>query len=222
MHRYVLTSAILILFMLSVALMAAAPPGVPTDADPAAYKGLTQEGIAKIKTGEVLIVKDLARGESISGMIEAAVIFNQNIDKVWELIVDQVADQKRFLPYLEKSDLSAKKGNHYIVDFRLTIVGVGIDYRVDHIGEKDKYYFHWDLDPNYPNKLKTLKGFWRFYWIDETHTLARYGTWVEIGIGIPNFVQEFLIKRDLPQSLNNVKTYINSGGTWRKPGYKGN
>ena len=209
--------------LLAISLIAATPPppGIPADTDPAAYKGLSKDEIARMKAGEVIIIKNIQAGESPSGMIEAAVIFNQNIDKVWALLVDGVADQYEFLPYLEKSVLSTQKDNHYFVDFHLVIMGVKLDYRVDHVGEKDKYYFHWQLDPKYPNKLKVLKGYWRFYWMDEGHTLARYGTWFEIGIGVPNFVQEFLIKRDLPQSLNNVKTYINSGGTWRKPGFKG-
>lgn len=222
MHKKLFVGfAIAIALICAAVVFGAAPPGAPTDKHPEAYKGLTPDGIAKIKKGEILILKNIEAGASPSGMIEAAIIFNQPIDKVWELLVTKCDEQNKFLPYLEKSTLLKKEGNHMFIDFYLKIMNVGMDYRVDHIIEKDKYYFHWALDPSYKNKLKTLKGYWRFYYIDDTHTLARYGTWFEIGIGVPEFVQSFLIKRDLPESLNNVKKFVDSGGKWRKPGYTG-
>ncbi|HUT54874.1 MAG TPA: hypothetical protein VM658_15895, partial [bacterium] len=64
-------------------------------------------------------------------------------------------------------------------------------------------------------------GFWRLYKIDGQHTLARYGTWVEVSSIIPDFLMERLTKSNLPVNMEAVYKYINSGGTFRKPGYKG-
>jgi ribosome-associated toxin RatA of RatAB toxin-antitoxin module len=224
MYKRVLILTASIMLVMATALIAAGPPpGAPTVSDPKAFKGLSQDGIARLKKGEVLILKDISVDQTgkPSGMIEAAVIFNQPIDKVWTFLADQAAEQRKFLPYLAKSDLVSKKGNHVLINFRLVVMGVNVDYQVDHVLEKEKYAFHWALDPTFKNDLKRLQGFWQFYYMDDTHTLARYGTWFEIGIGIPKFVQGFLIKRDLPESLNNVKKFVDSGGTWRRPDYKG-
>jgi hypothetical protein len=197
------------------------PPGVPTVSHPEAYKGLTKEGIAKINAGEIIILKEIKQEEKPSGVIEAALVYNQPIDKVWYLIVDRLEDQCKFLPHLDKSDLALKRGNHYIMHFHLTILGIEINWYVDHVAEKDKYFLQWELDPNYKNDIKAQRGYWRLYWLDEKRTLARYGTWFSIGIPVPKFIQSFLIKRDLPRSLGNMKKFVDSGGTWQKPEYKG-
>jgi len=221
--KHIIFSAALIFFMVCATVVAGEPPpGAPTVSHPDAYKGLTKEGIAKIKAGEIIILKKIKQEESASGMVEAALIYNQPIDKTWRLIVDRVEDQRKFLPHLDTSKVVARKGNRQTVNFHLSILGIDLNWYVEHEAEKDKYYFHWNLNEKYKSKIRSQKGYWKFFWIDENRTLARYGTWFSFAIPIPRFVQSFLIKRDLPKSLGNMKKFIDSGGTWRKSGYKGN
>jgi hypothetical protein len=68
--------------------------------------------------------------------------------------------------------------------------------------------------------LKHLEGYWRLYKIDDNHTLARYGTIVSFSELIPKSIMETLTRQNLPTSLNAVKKYVDSGGTYAKPGYK--
>ena len=79
---------------------------------------------------------------------------------------------------------------------------------------------NWTLAPGYKNDMKRLEGFWQYYYVDDQHTLARYGTLTETGFGVPVKVQEFLARRDIPESLGRVKKWVDSGGTFRKPGYQ--
>ena len=34
---------------------------------------------------------------------------------------------------------------------------------------------------------------------------------------VPDWVQEFLARQDIPEALTAFRNYINSGGTWRRP-----
>jgi len=68
--------------------------------------------------------------------------------------------------------------------------------------------------------MKRVDGYWRLYKIDDQHTLARYGTNVEVSSLIPNFVMEKLTKSNLPANMDACFKYFNSGGTWTKPGFK--
>lgn len=193
------------------------PPGALTDKDPAAYKGMTADQVARVKKGEIVI---LDQPEKVEGrqMITAAFIFNQNIDAVWTLMTSGWR-QEEYLPRLERSPLIKKWEGGDIIEFHVSILGVGIDYQV--LGKRDKscYCQSWKLNPGYDNDMKEVSGYWKFYWVDDKHTLARYGTWVETGISIPSAVQEYLTKRDLPEALGAVKKWVDSGGKYRKAGY---
>jgi hypothetical protein len=194
------------------------PPGAPTVEDPRAYEGLPPEQIERLKAGEILI---LDKPETMEGkqLITAALVFNQDLDTVWSLMT-QGWRQEEYLPRLERSPLIKKWDGGDQIEFHVKVLGIAISYRI--LGTRDKlqYYSHWKLDPDYDNDMKEVSGYWRFYWMDEHHTLARYGTRVETGIGIPAAVQEFLTKRDLPNALGAQKRWIDSGGTWRKEGYQ--
>jgi len=194
------------------------PPGAPTDKSPEAYKGMKADQIARVKKGEIVIMD---QPESVEGrqMITAAFIFNQDIDTVWSLMT-QGWRQEEYLPRLERSKLIKKWDGGDQIEFHVSVLGIGIDYRILGARDKSSYYSHWKLDPAFDNDMKEVSGYWRFYWIDDKHTLARYGTWVQTGFGIPDAVQEFLTKRDLPQALGAQKRWVDSGGTWRKPDYK--
>ncbi len=208
------------MFLVLAAFGAAAgpPPGAPTDKDPAAYRGMSAEQIARVKQGEIVI---LDRPEKVEGrsMITAAFIFDQDIDTVWSLMT-QGWRQEEYLPRLQRSKLYKKWDGGDQIEFHVEILGIGIDYRILGTRDKSHYYSHWKLDPDFDNDMKEVSGYWRFYWIDGHHTLARYGTWVQTGFGIPDFIQEYLTKKDLPSALAAQKKWVDSGGTWRKEGYK--
>ncbi len=194
------------------------PEGAPTDQDPGAYEGLSREQIERLERGEVVI---LEQPEVIEGreMVTAAIIFNQDIDTVFSLI-NQGWRQEEFLPHLDSSELHSKGDGKDRIDIHVKILWIEIDYRVMGDYGSEPYRRSWSLDPEYDNDMKEVSGFWQLYWIDPDHTLARYGTLVETGFWLPGFVQEFLTKRDLPKALGAEKEWIDSGGSYRKPGYE--
>lgn len=196
------------------------PPGALTDKDPEAYKDLSAQDIERMKKGEIIIIKNIGHEEGTSkGMIKAALIVNQPIDKLYAL---QAQDwrQAEYVPYLEKMWAVQKYQDGNLDEEELKILFVTLHFRVRWYDEPAKYAFHWNLDPNFKNDLKRLEGYWQFYYIDDTHTLCRYGTISETGFGIPQSIQDYLTRRDLPEALNNNRMWYESMGAWRRPGYK--
>jgi hypothetical protein len=196
------------------------PPGAPTDKRPEAYAALSREEIERMWKGEIIVVKEIGREYDTSkGMIKAALIFNQPIDKVWDLMT-QGWRQEEYLPHLDRSPLIKKYPDGDLTEFQIMILLVDIRYRVRGHHYKDRYHIEWALDENFDNDMKRLEGFWNFYWIDDGHTLGRYGTNVETGFGVPKWIQDFLTRRDLPESLGRVKKWLDSGGSYKKPDYE--
>jgi len=197
------------------ALAAGPPPGAPTDKDPTAYKGMTPAEIARVKKGEVVIMN---APENVNGkqMITAAFMFNQPIDKVWELMI-QPWRQQEYLPRLKSSKKIKQWEGRDIIEMHVSILGIDISYQVLGDRDKSKYRSSWKLNPDYDNDMKQVTGFYQFYYVDDAHTLARYGTWVEVGAFIPAAVQEYMTKRDLPTALGAVKKFVDSNGTYKKP-----
>lgn len=194
--------------------------GVPSANSPEAWKGLTPDQIRRVKSGEVVILdKDQSSGEEAKRFIQSAIIFNQPIDVVWK-IFRHTEKQEQYLPRLVSSPLVEDHERWNLNDFFVKFAFVNIKYRVRHNFEPENYYFYWALDPSYKNDLKHLEGYWRLYKVDENHTLARYGTMVIISELIPKSIMEEMTRRDLPESMEAVKKYIDSGGTYTKPGYQ--
>jgi hypothetical protein len=211
---------LVIFFLLPSSVLSSPPPGAPTDKDPNAYKGLSADEIARLKKGEIVVIKELSREETTSkGMVQVALIFNKRIDEVWSLMT-QGFRQEEYLPNLDRSILVKKLPDGDIIENRLKVFFVELRFWVRGYHYPDRYYIRWNLAEGYKNDIKNLEGFWQFYYIDETHTLARYGTHTETGFGVPAKVQEFLARRDIPESLSRLKKWVESDGAWKKPGYK--
>jgi hypothetical protein len=206
--------------MLPCSALAAPPAGAPTDKDPRAYQGLSQDDIARLKKGELVFVKDVNGDQGTTkGLVKAAIMFNQPLDKVWDLMT-QGWRQEEYLPYLDRSILVKKLPDGDIIENQVKVLIMTLRFFVRGYHYPDRYYVDWKLASGYKNDMKRLQGFWQYYYVDDSHTLGRYGTLTETGFGVPAFVQEFLTKRDLPESLGRVKTWVDSDGAYRKPGYK--
>jgi hypothetical protein len=198
---------------------AAGPPvGAMTDRDPSAYQGMTADQIARVKKGEIVI---LDQPQSFEGrqLVAAAFMFNQDLNTLWTLML-QGWRQEEYMPRLERSPLIKKWDNGHLIEFQLKVAGIGVKFRLLGAFEPSRYYCSWKLDPGFPNDMKEVSGFWQFYWVDEHHTLARYGSYTETTIWVPALIRDYLTRRDLPESLNVQKRWVDSGGTYRKPGYQ--
>jgi hypothetical protein len=193
---------------------------IPTADEPAAWKGLTPEQIERVKKGEIVLLdKDTSEGGDQERMIEAAMIFDQPIDKAWS-VIRRTELQHRYLPDLDNCVLVKRDDKGDLVDFHVKIAMFTIDYRINHHYDDLNCHLWWHLDPGYDNDMKRVDGFWKLYKIDDAHTLARYGTRVEVISIIPDFIMERLTKSNLPVNMEAYYKNVQAGGTYTKPGFE--
>ncbi len=181
-----------------------------------ALEGLSITDIANLEAGRIVVLKqDSGEGKDKKSLILASLLFDQPIDKVWSML-KQTDRQKEYLPHLREATIVQGNDDGNITQFLLKIMFFNIRYRVDHSFDNKAYRLSWHLDPKYKNDLKELYGYYHLYKVDDTHTLARYGSRVDIGMLVPEFIEDALTRKDLPTALGNVKKWIDSGGTFRK------
>lgn len=199
--------------------MAAMISAVPLASDPAAWKGLTPAQVEQVKKGQIVLMdQDTSGSGDQKRFIQAAILFNQPIDKAWQLF-RKTENQHRYLPDLDECKLVKRDAKGDLVDFEVELAGFEIEYRIHHVYDDANYKLSWGLDPSYDNDMKRVDGFWHLYKYSETQTLARYGTQVEVSSLIPEFIMKKLTRDNLPANMQAVKKYIESGGKWTKPGF---
>lgn len=201
-------------------VLAAPPPGALTVSHPDAWKGLTPDAIERVKKGEIVIANQTAQTQAGGqALIQVAMIFDVPIQEAFRILkeFDKQCD------YMDSCDIdtSVEKTDTYeIVEFTVKVIAFNIKYRVKHVWNDKTYRIDLNLDPTFKNDLKHFEGFWQLYYIDDNHTLARYGTKLVVKDFVPQSVQETLTKRDLPTTLDAVKKRVNSHGTYKKKGVK--
>lgn len=157
----------------------------------------------------VFTVTPLAKQEH-AGLIEAAVIFNQPIEKTWNLLY-RIEDQVKYLNELEEAKVIAQTPLHQTVEFKARFAFLTFSYRVNLTFDKAGLNFFWRLDPNFNNDLRDLRGFWHFYPFGQGKTLGRYGCIVSLK-NIPAFIEDIFKKSLIARSLASMKKYVDAGG----------
>jgi hypothetical protein len=218
MKYQIIAAATLIIVIFGFALLSQGQTQkpVPTTEDPQAWAGLTPEQITKVKTGQMVILsEDQSQGAEQKRFIRCAMTFDQPIDKVWALII-ATERQDEYLPGLIKSILVKRDATQDWVDYSGKALFIKLNYRTHHRYDPEHYSMEWSLDPTVKHDLNHLEGFWRLYAMPDGRTLARYGTKVIPSSFLPESVQDFLTRRNLPENLAAVRMWINSAGTYHK------
>ncbi|MEN8161643.1 MAG: hypothetical protein ABFS41_16355, partial [Myxococcota bacterium] len=58
-------------------------------------------------------------------------------------------------------------------------------------------------------------GYWELHELEGGRTLARFGTRVNVSAAVPGFLQNGITRKNVPESLDNTRQWIDSGGRWR-------
>lgn len=165
-----------------------------------------------VNGGIVFTITNLATQEH-SGLIEAAVIFNQAPEQTWNLLY-RTEDHIKYLKELEEVKVIARSSLHDTIEFIVRFAFLTFTYRANLTFDKAGLnFFFGRLDPSFNNDLIDLRGFWRFYPYGEGKTLARYGCAVSLK-NIPTFIEDMVNKSVIARSLVNIKKYVDSGGEY--------
>ncbi len=203
-----------ILAVISLVLIGMSFDTMP-DFGPDGLKGLDDAQKATLAAGESVLTKTISRSGDQRALIEVAVVYNQPVEEVWRLL-SNTENQLKYIDELKDLKVINKKPTEDNIEFIVKFFFMDITYRVIHKFDHANYYMHWGIDPNFDNSIRDLRGFYRFYPYGEGKTLSRYGTRVTVINLIPRFVEDYLIKKNLPKALAGVKKYVDSGGTYHK------
>lgn len=198
-----------------LAVSAGTAASKPTVKDKDAWKDLTPDAVERVKNGEIVIVtvqSELEEGGK--ALIKTAMIVDQGIDETYKML----RKPERQCEYLacQMAILIERNDQRDIVEFWVKVFGWILKFRTLYSWDETNYKINWTLDKNFDNSLVQQDGYWQLYSIDDNHTLIRYGSVVVLRKFIPMAIQEILVRRDLPKTMDATRKWLNSDGTYRK------
>jgi len=118
----------------------------------------------------------------------------------------------RKVTILKKDAASMKVRQEIGVPFPINSIGYTLDLKFT----ADAHRMDWTLDKAASNEIADTFGAWEFLPYEGNKTLVRYTIAVDSGRFVPKFLEDYLMKKDLPEVLNSMKRRAESGGTWKK------
>ena len=173
---------------------------------PAVVDRLRQERVVLLGPGETDGVPD--------SFVQALVIFSQPRRRTLRLL-SQTARQAEFRPELEEVETIEWNDTTAIDQHRMEIMFVRINFRLRTHFDFQRGRIWWELDPSFQNDLEHVEGFWQLYELGSNQTLGRFGTAVLVGAGLPVWLQDYATRQNVPQTMENVRRWVDSGGTYR-------
>jgi hypothetical protein len=187
----------LLLFLTGVMLAIAVPS--LGDAPPMA---LGQNEMTRLSEGQVLVNSV----ESEKGFVQAAILLDVPVEKVWALIVDCPTAAKSIRNLKRCTILEHHKGWDIIeqqVNLSWLLPDINCRFRADYT-ELQQIHFK-----TISGDLKELEGRWVFQRAGGGgKTILLYSVYVNPGFFIPQWVVQLLLKDDLPDLLISIRKYF--------------
>jgi hypothetical protein len=156
----------------------------------------------------------LPSDELPKGQVEALVLFSQPPEKVWELLL-QRERQTEFRPEITALSIVEKGPGRVVEEQHLKIAFLEVAYRLVDRFDAATRTITWQLDPSFESTLEHVSGYWELHELDGGRTLARFATKVSVSPAVPRFLQDGITRRNVPQSLENTREWVDSNGRWR-------
>ena len=78
-------------------------------------------------------------------------------DKIWSVILD-FGSYPKWIDQLSGCKVLTKSGSHIFVEFQLKVLGIGVQYWIDHTYNKEKGSLTWQLDYSKQSDLDDSTG----------------------------------------------------------------
>jgi ribosome-associated toxin RatA of RatAB toxin-antitoxin module len=212
--RPLLAAALMLLCAAEASAQGAAQAAVPRDR-PASAQALLDSQPAEIVAElleERLVLMRNEGGDA--GLVEALVLFSIPPDQVWELLV-QRERQSEYRPELTGIELIERNESRVLEEQHLRIAFISLSYRLENRFEPETRTFTFEIDTSYESIIQHVSGYWELHGLDGGRTLARFGTRVNVSSAVPGFLQNGITRKNVPQSLENTRQWVDSGGRWR-------
>jgi hypothetical protein len=194
------------LALLAAARMAAAegsPAGAILDAQP-------RELVTRLFEKKVVLLESTKKGP----LVEALVLFQQPRAKTLTLLT-QTGRQSEFRPELAAVTEVERTPEGSVEEQRMKIMFVSVVYRLSYRVDPGAGRIEWRLDDRFDNDLHEVQGFWELHELDAGNTLGRFGTVVDVGPALPGMLQDWATRKNVPQTLDRTRRWVDSDGAWR-------
>jgi hypothetical protein len=148
------------------------------------------------------------------GQVEALVLFAQPADRVWTLLLARER-QREYRPELTSLAVIEESDDGVVEEQHLKIAFLSVGYRLRDRFDVGKRTITWELDPSFESTLEHVSGYWELHPLDAERTLARFGTKVSVSAAVPGFLQNGITRKNVPESLENTRQWVDSDGRWR-------
>jgi hypothetical protein len=148
------------------------------------------------------------------GQVEALVLFSQPPEKVWELLL-QRERQQEFRPELTALSVTERDANGLLEEQHLKIAFLTVSYRLRDRFDAANRTLSWELDPSFESMLEHVSGYFELHELAGGRTLARFGTKVSVSPAVPGFLQNGITRKNVPETLENTRQWVDSDGLWR-------
>jgi len=198
-------------------LAAAASTQEPTTADSAATILAAQPRavVDRLMEDHIVVMQEVrTEGPLSGGLLLAYVLFASDPESVYGLL-SQSGRHPEYRPELTSVETIETGPGGPIDEHRMRILFQRYVYRIEYRLDPDHRRIEWHLDERFDNDLEQMSGFWELYPIGEGSTLGRTGTMVNVGPHVPGFLQDWITRRNLPRTIDRVRRWVDSGGTYR-------
>ena len=160
------------------------------------------------------VLLDETDGAGPHGTERALVLFQQPRAEVLRLLTS-TPRQKEYRPELSRLEVVEATDEGDVVEYRVSFMLTTLRYRARHGWDFASGRVWWSLDPSFHNDMRVLDGLWELRALDPQRTLGRFSTRIDLGPALPAFLQDYATRKQLPASMDAVRRWVDSLGSWR-------
>jgi hypothetical protein len=158
----------------------------------------------------------LEQGGDANGAVVALVLFAQPQSRVADLL-REAERQPEYRQELLAVRTVKQLPDGRIDEQRIKVLFAELVYRLRYREDRNTGRLDWSLDDTFDNSIARMQGFWELHdFVDGSdRTLGRFGSDVDVGSGVPQFVQSGMSRKTVMRYVHNVQRWIDSDGRWR-------
>lgn len=156
----------------------------------------------------------LAAGEAVRKQVRSAtggrgiaiMDVHASVDRIWAVIQD-FSSYPNWIDNLKSTSVYGSQTGHILVEFQLSVMGMGVTYYIDHSVYKDKGYMTWQLDYTRESDIDDSTGYWLTYPTPGKPGFTRVEYTVDLRLKgwVPGIVENMLAKKGLVLATSWVK-----------------
>jgi uncharacterized membrane protein len=180
--------------------------------------GLSEPDLAKALKGDVPARTEAFTAENgkSAGRGLGAIVIDKPIAEVWTHL-SRYEDKAEYQPRVKSVTVLDKQPDRVRAKFVIDASIMTARYTAWFVFDAPAHTISWKLDDSATdNTILAADGNYRMFEVSPGQTLVVYRTYVNSGRSIAQSIQNYFVRRAIPNHLKAVKKRVESGGSYRK------